>query len=353
MNDQPSDTAQSEPAEPEVDYLANNQYQPVGAQEVLAILHEAQTVAISGHVNPDGDALGSALALRDLLRAMGKKADVVLSEGCLAPELYDFLPDYTFVDSSSYHETPDLFVAVDVSTIKRLGKVQSLLDKAERTLAIDHHACFEGFTQYYYGDTAAPATASLIWEIIQASTVEPSLNMASYCYVAIMTDTGRFAFRNTDRSTFVDATEMVDIGVNPSEMSQLVYENKSLAALRLEALIIDRVSFSCEGRVAYSYILSNDLSSLGLERDATEQLPTILRSIKGVEVAVLFRDEIDEGVRVNLRSRSSYNVGLLARKFGGGGHAGAAGFTLELPLEEAISHVIDYLIEEHSASDGT
>jgi len=322
------------------------EYKNLQVEEVLALLDAAQTVAISGHVNPDGDALGSALALRDLLRALGKKADVLLGQESRAPELYEFLPDYDFVYSSEYTATPDLFIAVDAATSKRLGRAEELIEVAKVTLTIDHHASFQGFTQYYYGDDTVPATASLIWRIIKASRIQPTLNMAMYCFVGIMTDTGRFAFINTDRTAFTDAAEMIDIGVNTSEISQHIYENKSLDVMRLEALIIDRIQFSCAGKVVYSYILQSDLSMLGLKRDDTEQLPTVLRSIKGVEIAVLFRDEEGEGVRVNLRSRDTFNVGVFASKHGGGGHHGAAGLTLTMTLAEAISHTLSLLLDE-------
>ena len=328
---------------------AASPYENLTEEEVLALLDAARTVAIAGHINPDGDALGSALALRDLLRAMGKKADVLLGQESPAPELYEFLPDYDFVYASAYTDTPDLFIAVDVATAKRLGSTERLLEAAENTLAIDHHTNFLGFTRYYYGADTVPATASLIWKLIKASRVEPTLNMARYCYVGIMTDTGRFAFINTDRTAFIDAAELIDCGVSPSEMSQFVYENKSLAVMRLEALIVDRVQFACEGTLVYSYLSQEDLDALGLKRDDTEQLPTILRSIQGVEIAVLFRDEVGEGVRVNLRSRDTFNVGAFASRHGGGGHRGAAGLTLALPLDEAIASVMSFLIDEVSS----
>lgn len=311
--------------------------------EVLAVLDKAQTVVIAGHVNPDGDALGSALALRDLVRAMGKKAVVVLGQDSQAPELYEFLPEYDFALASEYSETPDLFVVVDASTAKRLGTAERLLAVARDTLVIDHHANYEGFAQHYLGDTTAPATASLIWQIIKSSAIAPTYNMALYCYVALMTDTGRFAFMNTNRTAFVDATEMIDLGVNPAKVSELVYENKTLQAMRAEALLVERAQFSCTGCVVFSYILQEDLRDLGIERDATEQLPSILRSIKGVEVAVLFREEESEGVRVNLRSRCNYDVGAFALQFGGGGHKGAAGFSLDMPVHEAVEYVLGTL----------
>ncbi len=329
-------------------------HQNLSEEQVLAVMGAAQSIAIAGHVNPDGDAIGSAFALRDLLRAMGKDVVVLLGQdGTPPPELYAFLPDYTFVPASEYTETPDLLIAVDLPTAKRLGTAEYLLSTARDTLVIDHHTNYEGFAHHYYGDITAPATATLIWQIIKASGVVPTHGMALYCYVGIMTDTGRFAFNNTNRTAFADAVEMVDLGVDPAQLSQQIYLNKSLAALRLEALLVDRVHFSCTGSVVYSYILQEDLENLGLTRDATEQLPTILRSIEGVEVAILFREEGGEGVRVNLRSRSKYNVGAFALALGGGGHAAAAGVTLHMPLKEAIDFVSHKLLAELPACNAS
>jgi phosphoesterase RecJ-like protein len=319
--------------------------------EALEVIAAAQTIAIVGHVNPDGDALGSALALRDLLGVMGKKVTNLLGQDHAAPQLYAFLPDYEFVYASEYAEVPDLLIVVDAPTAKRLGTAQRLVVEARDTLVVDHHANYEGFAHHYLGDTTAPAAASLVWQLIKASGHTPSLNMATYCYIGIMTDTGRFGFRNTNRTAFDDAAEMCGLGVNPSLLSEQVYENKIIPALRLEGLAVERAQFSCGGKVVYSYIRQDDLARLGLERDATEQLPSILRGIKGVEVAALFREEGTEGVRVNLRSRSSYDVGTFALLLGGGGHKGAAGLTLDMPLDDAISHIVNRLMNELPACD--
>lgn len=320
-------------------------YESLSPKEALEVMGAAQSVAISGHVFPDGDALGSALALCGLLQAMGKEVTVLLGQDHAAPELYEFLPGYEFTLASEYSGSPDLFVVVDAGTAKRVGTSLPVLQRSKDTLVIDHHTNYEGFADNYIGDTSAPATASIIWQIIKASSIAPTLDMAMCCYVGIMTDTGRFAFKNTNSSAFADAVEMVDLGVDPALMSELVYESKTLQAMRIEGLTIERVRFSCNGAIAYSYISKDDLRKLGLERDATEHLPTILRSIKGVEVAALFREEGSEGVRVNLRSRSSFNVGVFACKLGGGGHAGAAGLSLDLPLDEAIAFVLKHLAD--------
>ena len=321
----------------------SNRLRCLSPEEAVAVIDKAQSIAIAGHINPDGDSLGSSLALLELLKAMGKDAVVLLGQDTPAPELYQFLPNYEFIFAGEYKETPDLFIAVDSSTATRLGASERLLTVARDTLVVDHHANYEGYAQHYIGDEHAPATASVIWKIIKASGVAPTLNMASCCYVALMTDTGRFAFRNTNHSAFADAAEMVNLGVDPAAINEMVYANKSFEVMRLEALLVDRMQVVGTGNIAYSFLSKNDLDERGIKRDQTEELPAIIRSLKGVEVSALFRDEGDGDIRVSLRARDNYNVGEFAREFGGGGHAGAAGLTLKMPLEEAIGRVVNKL----------
>ena len=317
--------------------------------EVLEVIDAAQSIAIAGHVNPDGDSIGSAFALRYMLRAMGKEAVVLLGQETKPPELYAFLPKYEYTYAHLYTEKPDLFITVDTPSPKRLGTAEFLIHEAKKVLAIDHHRNYEEFADYYLGDPTAPAAASLIWRIIQASRVEPTLNMATYCFVGIVTDTGRFAYRNTDHLTFIDAAEMVELGVNPSWVCENIYENKSVEAMQIEALVLSRLQFACDGLISYSYLYEKELNAVGLGKDATEELPSLLRSIKGVEISVLFRSQESGEVRVSLRSRKYFDVGALANRYGGGGHAGAAGCTLEMCLEEAMPMLINQLSEEHAS----
>jgi phosphoesterase RecJ-like protein len=320
----------------------------VDAPQVLELCKSAEKIAICGHINPDGDALGSALALRNLLESpefspgVDRQVTLLLGQDGSAPELYDFLPNYHFIAARNYTDTPDLFICVDCPTLKRIGSSRDAFERAAATLVIDHHANYEGYADYYYGNCRAAATGNLIWGLIRLSGVTPTRNMALFCYVAILTDTGRFSFQNTNAQAFADATEMVRLGVSPSDVAEMVYESKSMAALKLEARLIERMRFALDGQLVCSYVTEQDLYELGIGRDATEGLPSILRSIAGVKVAVLLREETD-GLRVNLRSRCGINVADFACAFGGGGHAGAAGFTLDMPLVEAERSVIPEL----------
>jgi phosphoesterase RecJ-like protein len=312
--------------------------------EVLELLKSCDEIVICGHINPDGDALGSNLALAALCRALGKHATCLLAQDQPAPELYQFLPGYDFTPASQYNGTPDLFIAVDVPNVKRIAQGSEVLARAKNSLVVDHHPNYEPFATYYFGDCNAPSTGTVVWRIIQASGIVPTKEMATYCYVALMTDTGRFSFSNTNHQAFIDAAQMIELGVKPSYISLKVYENKSVESMKLEARLIERIQFLGNGALVYSYIYAKDMEELGVHRDATEGLPAILRSIRDVKVAALFREEGDE-VRVNLRAHGDYNVGELAARYGGGGHAAAAGISLQMSLPEALDFLIPKLEE--------
>jgi phosphoesterase RecJ-like protein len=286
-------------------------------------------------VNPDGDALGSNIALSTLLRVLGHDVTQLLAQDKPAPTLYRFLNCYDFIPAASYSGTPSLFIAVDTPTVERLGDAAHLAQDCATVLLIDHHPGPESYANYYCGDQKASATSLLVWKMIEASDVPPSQTMAAAAYVGLMTDTGRFAFQNTSAESFRAAATMVDCGIDPTFLSQEVYENKSLASMQLEARLIERLAFCCEGAVVSSWVTDGDFKELGLLHEDSEGLPSILRSIAGVKVAALLRAEEDGVVRVNLRSTAGTDVGAFARNYGGGGHAAAAGITLHMTLEEA------------------
>ncbi|MDR1015080.1 MAG: bifunctional oligoribonuclease/PAP phosphatase NrnA [Coriobacteriales bacterium] len=308
--------------------------------ETLAFLSvEPCEVAICGHVNPDGDSLGSALALAALLRAKGHTVTNLLASDKKAPELYEFLADYRFVPAARYREVPDLFIAVDLPHIDRLGEARAACERAKDTLVIDHHPDYSGFGRHYLGDVGASATGLIIWRLIRASGVAVSAEMARCCYIALVTDTGRFSFQNTTAEAFRAAGEMMAVGVDPADVNLRVYDSKSLASLQLDARLISRIGHTASGRVVYSWVTEEDFRELGVSRDETEGLPTILRSVRGTEVAILLREESGR-IRVNLRAKGSCDVGEFARRFEGGGHRAAAGFTLATTLDAAKALIL-------------
>jgi phosphoesterase RecJ-like protein len=238
-------------------------------------------------------------------------------------------------------------VVVDVSVLNRLGDTMPVFGHADQTLIIDHHDGYDGLGSYALVDPDAAACSLLVWNLILASGVAPTVRMAEYCYLGLMTDTGRFAYQNTSAACFTAAAQMVQAGARPERMYARIYSNKPLAVLQLESRLLERMQLACDGAVASSYLSDADLSELGIVREQTEELPSFLRSIEGVRVSALFRSQSD-GVRVNLRSEDGFNVGDFAQRFGGGGHPGAAGISLSLPFEEAMEQIVAALIQDYS-----
>ncbi|MDR0308542.1 MAG: DHH family phosphoesterase [Coriobacteriales bacterium] len=346
--------------------------------ELLEFFQPGQSVAICGHVNPDGDCLGSAVALGLFLEAHGCQVVKLLASGNTPPRRYNFLQGYHFSSVLDYQDSPDLFIAVDLSDIKRLGDAASVTKRAGQVLVIDHHQGYSGFADHALIDPDSAATGLLVWNLIKASGEKAeaeaeaeavTADIASACYVAMMTDTGRFAYQNTGVDVFEAAASMVRAGADPALLNRLVYEERLESSLQLDALVINRLEYlDEEKKVVCSWVTSDDYRDLGVDRSDTENLSVILRSIQGVEVVILLREEGDlphnrgvdqssEGhdqmqaqeddngklIRVNLRSKSDFDVGKLAASFGGGGHQGAAGYNFRGERSVVLSNLMPVL----------
>jgi phosphoesterase RecJ-like protein len=309
-------------------------------KSILDAYGPRDTVAVCAHVNPDGDAIGSNLAIAAYMRSRGCEVISLLAQDAAAPAAYRFL-DATnaMIPASQYASIPDLFIAVDTPNAQRLGSGADVCARAKRSVAIDHHPNYDGFANAYYGNEHAPACASIIWELTHdAAAVCPDI--ATYCYMGLITDTGRFAYSSTTARTLRDAAAMVDAGASPSELYKAIYENKSLGMLRLEALVVRHMRFLEDGAVVSSWISKDDFKATGTNRADTERLPATLCSVAGVHVAVLLREEDDEAggirVRASLRSNDGSDISVLAGRHDGGGHPAASGATLHMTLDDAI-----------------
>jgi phosphoesterase RecJ-like protein len=302
-------------------------------------LRHAETVVVGAHVNPDGDAVGSMLGLTIALRDAGIPAVPTLASAKPAPDTYAFLPGFDLFTNPEELETPALFVALDSPDPARLGDAAELATSAANLIVIDHHPDNSEFGTVNVVDDSMAATGQMIWRLLDRLEVDPSPEVAQCLYVALMTDTGRFQFENTTPRALRDAADMVDAGAVPSELARLVYQNRSKAALDLDARVLSRVTLANGGRVAYSYIARDDYDETGARPEDTENLVDVVRALEGIDVALLLRVR-DGEIRGNLRAKTGADVGAVAREFGGGGHAAAAGFTLSGTLDDAIPQVL-------------
>lgn len=301
--------------------------------------------SVCGHVNPDGDCLGSVLGMTHILRSMGKEVQPLIATSEPLGEPFTGMPGADgLIEASEAHPTP-VFITVDAAADERLGEEAAELRAAsDCQIVIDHHEVSDCMADMCHIDPQAPSATCLVWELACVSDVPLTCELASCCYTGLMTDTGRFQYQNTDARAFRLAAQMKECGVDVALISQQFFQNKPLAAVRMEALATERLELLANGDIALSWITQEDLARLDAKRDDCEGVINVLRSIRGVKIACVLKD-YGECIRGSLRSKDGTDVSRIAARFGGGGHKAAAGFTLKFPLDEAMTVVQQALIE--------
>ncbi|HEV3409943.1 MAG TPA: bifunctional oligoribonuclease/PAP phosphatase NrnA, partial [Chthoniobacterales bacterium] len=301
--------------------------------EIAAALRGATRIAVLSHVRPDGDALGSQLALGISLRQLGKEVVVWNEDGML--EKYSFMPcAELLVRPPAEPQEFDLSVALDTAVQNRLGNAGEAV-RAPKWINIDHHPTNPRYGDLNYIEPTAPATGQILYELLATQDLPINPEIAENLFVAISTDTGSFQYPNTTAHTFEIGAELVKRGVNVGRVSQLLYENYPRRRVELLRELLRTMRFEADGRVA-SFSLALKLArELGVKPEDNEGLIDHLRAIHGVVVAVFF-EELPEGkVRVSMRSKSAAaDVAAIAQRFGGGGHVLAAGARVRGSLPE-------------------
>ena len=297
-------------------------------------IRESKTVVLACHVNPDGDALGSLLALALALRPLGKEVTCLSEDG--VPDILRFLPGSDLISRSTDIPTFDLALVVDSGELARVGEqVRPMVSRARRAVNIDHHVVAGTFGDIRVLDSGAASTAEIVYALLQTLEIPLSPEIATCLFTGIITDTGSFRFQNVTPGTLRTAALLVAAGASPPLISENVFENKTFAGTRLLGRALSSLSQSPDGRIVWAHITAADFRSLGAIDAETEGVVNYVRGIRGAEVGMLFR-EMDNGrIRVSLRSRESVNVAELAQDFGGGGHRMASGCTLNVPLPDA------------------
>jgi bifunctional oligoribonuclease and PAP phosphatase NrnA len=313
-----------------------------GYHRVAVELRKAASVAVCAHVKPDGDAVGSVLGLTLALREAGIPAVPTLADPEPAPASYSFLPGFALFVPAADLEAPDVFVALDTPNLERLGLAAPLASAARSLIVMDHHPDNALFGSVNLTDPASAATGVMVWRLLRALELEPSPEVALCCWVALVTDTGRFAYDNTSPDALRDAAAMLEAGANAAEAHRMLYESRTPAALALETRVLGRLTLANEGRVAYAWVDDEDYPDTGAHPWETEHLVDAVRALEGIDVALLLRVHAD-AIRVNLRAKTGFDVSAVARRWGGGGHTAAAGFTLEGDLDTVLAQVLPHL----------
>jgi phosphoesterase RecJ-like protein len=278
--------------------------------------------------------------LTHALRALGKPVTPVSVDG--VPEIYRWLPGADLIQTSA-EGTFDLAIVCDAATPERTGSSARVIRAARDTLVIDHHVSESDFGRVRLVEPRAAATGEIVYSLLRHMRVPFSRDIAECLLCAIVTDTGSFRFMNVTAATFRVAAALMRYGACPGCISELVFETRSMASLKLLGRALDALQVTPDGRVSWSVLTMKDFHEVGATDEDTEGIVTHVRAVRGTDVGVLLRELPEGGVKVSLRSRRDTDVSAIAERFGGGGHVSAAGCTIEAPLETAVAQVLEAL----------
>ena len=310
-------------------------------EAICRAFREKDRFLIACHENPEGDAIGSELALALALRKTGKTATVLNADP--VPGNLRFLPGAESVVFEADGGQYDVAVVLDCGSPERTGRVGPELRKCPLMINIDHHRTNGGQEGLALVDPDAAATGLLVHRILTAMGFKIDHDVAVNIYVAVLTDTGSFHYGNSSPEAFVVAGEMVRCGVDPWAVAEQVYETQSAMRLRLLGRVLESLEIAVGGKVAAITTLQADLAEFRSGKDALEGFINYPRSIVGTEVAVSFREEDGGVVRVSFRSKGRADVSVIAARFGGGGHRNAAGCTVAGAVREVKRRVFESL----------
>lgn len=304
--------------------------------DIVGFTHAHTRFAITSHARPDGDSIGSELGLALTLKTLGKAVEVVNADP--HPQAYASLPGADRIRLADRLE--DDYDAVFVLECNDLDR--PALKNLDRyyIINIDHHPRTQPFGSLNWVDASASAVGEMIYHLARALGVPLTPEISTNLYAAILTDTGSFQFSNTRPETFAVASDLVAHGADPSAIAQTVYMSQPLTKIQLLASVLNTLELHPSGKIAWIALSDELLARTGASKHETEGIVNYPLSIEGVLMAAFFRQEAADSYRVSLRSKNEYDIGAVAKQFGGGGHKNAAGLSVEGSLDEVKRKVI-------------
>jgi len=310
--------------------------------QVTEALRQADNVLIVSHVFPDGDALGSQLALGEILESLGKKVYFYCEEFILT--MYEFMPG----SEKLKNDLPDIAlfdaaVAVDCGDRFRVGQRVDTLLQIHPFIVVDHHAGHRDFGDISWVEADRSSTAEMIFDLALALSADISYNAAYCLYTAIVSDSGSFKYESTSAYTFHVASHLLNRGVIPSEVAGKLFDNYSVKRLRLLEKVLGTLEVYEDGQIAVISATGEMFEASGAKREDTEEFINLPRALRSVKVAVFFKETLDGYIKVSLRAKGECDVSQVASKYGGGGHRNAAGYRAE---NKTVAEVRDELLPE-------
>lgn len=311
--------------------------------DILNLINNSETILLLTHENPDGDAIGSVMALYDWLYDK-KKVSVVMPE---IPPIYSFLKNIDVILKESDNNY-DLAIIVDCSSIGRIGQNRNEFYNCKKSIVIDHHVSNEMYGTLNFVDTNYPSCTQVLYYLFENWKVDLSKDMGECLLTGSITDTNGFSNDNVNKDTLLMTAKIMSLDVSLHELYYNLLLKKSMAQHALMKMTIDRLEFFGDKRVAFSYISHEDMENVGAKKGDHEGLVDIGRNITGVEISIFMRE--DNGYNVSFRS-NGFDVEKIAAEFGGGGHKVAAGAKLNMPFKEAKDALISVTLRKLGIDD--
>lgn len=314
--------------------------------EIVRMINSYQNFLITSHIRLDGDAIGSELAMYHTLRNMGKKAVVYNQDE--TPEIYRFLPGSdSIVNTLEFPESFDVVFVLDCSKIDRMGNESSRVSAAiKKMINIDHHISNGGFCDISLIDTEVSSTGEILYKLFEKMGVALTENIAINLYTAILTDTGSFRYSNTGKDTFTIAGKLVEKGADPQRIAERIYEMNPPAKIKLLTKVLETLDSDWNGKISSIVVTQKMLEDTGALPEHTEGFVDFVRSIEGVEVAVLYNEISENNFRISLRSKGKTNVERVAGEFGGGGHSNASACMIEGDIDTVKRSIVNCIMNQ-------
>lgn len=298
---------------------------------ILEEIKKAESILVLTHESPDGDAIGSSLAVNLALKQLGKKSDLIIRE---FPRLFKFLPGSKDVKEETEVENYDLIIALDCADLKRLvGK--EYFEKAKKTIVIDHHGSNTMYGDINFVNPVAPACCEILAGMLEYFDISINIEIGTCILAGIITDTGGFKYSGVTAETFEFTAELLRKGINVSEIYNKVLETRTRGNFELLRRSMERLELLENGKVAFTYIMKKDEEEVNAEPGDQEGIVENGRTIEGVKVSILIRQKNHENAyKISMRSNGNINVSDICYRFGGGGHPNAAGALMQGNIEE-------------------
>ena len=321
-----------------------NQMMKNNIKEFFNAIDNSDKICIIGHVAPDGDCIGSVMALYEFLIAEYDKELYIGFDGNI-PYNFQGYVDKKLILTDFEDKKFDLLVVLDCSDEERLGKYKCIISNSKKVICIDHHKTNTEFADINIIDHAISSTGELLFHILKSENKQINLKIAEYIYIAIITDTGKFSYSSTSSVTHEVASELIQIGVDVAKIDNKIYNSKPISTVKAYIDCISNINFYYDNKLGIAKISDEIINKNNVNMNDIEGIVEFIREVNEVEISCVLKEYDSDLTKISLRSKNDIDVSDISKKFGGGGHAKAAGFQMNKNLKDTEIALIEELKE--------